>query len=481
MSEAENQFNQAKQLIQSGNLSEALPLLLDMVRLHPNHPTIHAQLGIVYQKIKEYSKAESHYLQAQKLQPDFPEIFNNLSILYKETGRFDEGLVYIEKALQYNSQEPNYLNSQGTLLLKMNEFDQAQDCFERAIEYDSQYVTGYLNLSNTFLARHDLNRAMEYIQKALALNPRGVEENWNLALLYLFSGDFDKGFKLYEWRWEKEEFKKNDRTYSQPRWDGRPHPDKTIFIWPEQGFGDTLQFIRYVPLLKNKFRRIVVEVQSPLQTLVSALPGIDVISSSDNSFSDFDYHLPLLSLAQYFTLDEFTIPATVPYLFPNEGGLQLNPEPDRPLKIGLVWAGRPTHENDHNRSLSFSVLESLIGRKEVTWYSLQKGQASKAIRNHPNIIDLAGYINDFLDTARLIKQMDLVITIDSSVCHLAGALGIETWLLLPYQSDWRWMYGRSESPWYPTMELFRQDASCKWDIVVEEVNARITKKIKEST
>lgn len=474
-----DQPDPVRKLIQSERYSEALTELQSLLAATPEDALLQARTGIVYQKLGNYSAAEKHYLQAQRIKPDFPEVLNNLSVLYKETGRYEEGLVYIEKALRILPDAPDYLNNRGTLLLKLNQFSDAQRCFERTLELNPRYVAGYLNLSNTFLARHDLDQAMNYIQKALALNPKGIEENWNRALLNLFSGAFDRGFRQYEWRWKKEEFKKINRSYSQPRWDGRPHPGKTIFIWPEQGFGDTLQFIRYVPLLRNKFRKVVVEVQKPVRTLVETIPEIDLVIPSGKPFSAFDYHLPLLSLAQYFTSDETTIPGKIPYLWPRKGGPSIPPKNGKRLTVGLAWAGRPTHENDHNRTLPFSSLEVLTGRSRVAWYSLQKGPAGRAVRNRPEIIDLSPQLKDFYDTAQFLLQMDLVITIDSAVSHLAGALGVETWVLLPYQSDWRWMYDRDDSPWYPTVTLFRQDSDCTWDPVLKKVNDRITKRIEQ--
>ncbi|RMF10998.1 MAG: hypothetical protein D6762_00275 [Candidatus Neomarinimicrobiota bacterium] len=447
-----------------------IPELKRAVEQEPDNPVLHAQLGLRYQQQKDWKQAEHHYLQAQALVPDYAPVFNNLALLYKEMGRFDEGLVYIKKAVEYNPDHPEFLNNQGTLLLLMNAYEEAERVFRHVIRLAPQSSEGYCNLATVYLAQDDVEGAWKAISRACSLRPDGVSENWNRAMILLKMGRYAEGFPAYEWRWKKESFQKITRSYPQPRWDGQPHPDSTLLLWSEQGYGDTVQMIRYCEQLKALFRRIVLLAPEPLHRLLETHPAVDEVVTDERNLPLFDFHLPVMSIPRFFTTNLATIPRKVPYLFPRCDQGQTLATEGSSYRIGLVWSGNPRHQNDHNRSCELRHFAPLAQLPGVELYSFQKGPARKALRSAPfPVIDLHDRIQDFHDTACYLRQMDLVITVDTALVHVAGALGCPTWLLLSTRSDWRWLTVREDSPWYPTVKLFRQSIPGDWASVFSRV------------
>ena len=434
-----------------------------------------ARLGIICQTTNDLEAAVDYYLDALRFKPDYPEVLGNLSGIYREQGKFDLGLECANRALRAEPDNQVYLNNYGNLLLKLNRFADARKTFSRIIKLAPDFSMAYVNLSAVCLADHKLEDAIKYNQKALRLNPDDVHANWNQALLELHAGNFKAGFRQYEYRWEKSDFLKIKREYSQPRWDGTPQPDKSLLIWAEQGFGDTIQFIRYLELVKPLFKNVIVEVQPALVSLTQTCPWVDRVIPAGDIFNEFDFHLPLLSLPQFFTNAINSIPNQVPYLsasgkentFIENLSIKSNPA------IGINWAGSPTHENDHNRSIPLEMFTPLFKNADVQYFSLQMGSRRAelaGLADDLRPIELTPKIKDFYDTALIIDKLDLIITVDTALAHLAGALGKTVWVLVPWQSDWRWLYDRADSPWYPTLRLFRQDRSCDWEKVLVAVS-----------
>ncbi len=468
--EGKIQLDSNQEMVEKNLIAKNIELE-DLVRQNPSDPILQARLGILQQQNLNYEQAEKHYLIAQRLKPDFPEVFHNLAVLYKDTKRLDEGLVYIEKALKYYPENVDYLNTQGSLYLLTNLFKKAEDCFLKAIELAPEKSSTYTNISTLYLACHKLSKAEEAIEKACEINPDGNEENWNRAIIHLSAGEYSKGFKEYEYRWQKDEFQKIKRRFQKPEWDGSTQKDKTIFVWPEQGYGDTIQFVRYIPLLKQKFKRVIVEVQPGLHSLVDTMEGPDQVVSSQPAEKEFDYHIPLMSIPQYFTQTLADVPRNTPYFYPRRKDTYFDFAPYSQLKkIGIVWSGSPTHDNDHNRSCSFNDYSTLFQLPGTAFFSLQVGPGrNQFLQSKSPVIDLAPFINTFEDTAVLIQSLDLIISIDSAVVHLAGALRKKSWLLLPYRSDWRWLFNRKTTPWYPGVKLFRQTSDCSWETVFSKL------------
>ena len=298
--------------------------------------------------------------------------------------------------------------------------------------------------------------------------------HWNLSLALLLSGDFAGGWEEYEWRWK---MKNNDgRNYSCPLWQGEDIVGRTINLHVEQGFGDTIQFIRYAPMVMQRGAKVIVECQPQLVRLLASVEGLAHITDRTASSIYFDMHAPLLSLPRIFSTTLKTIPCHVPYLSADrvlvaKWRQKIEPLPGR-FRVGLVWAGNPTHGNDRNRSCALVDFALLAKIPNVIFYSLRKDEGAEQCENPPheiNLVDLTRDIADFADTAALMDNLDLIISVDTAVAHLAGALGRPVWTLLPFVPDWRWLLDRRDNPWYPTMRLFRQSKPGNWRGVMADV------------
>jgi hypothetical protein len=324
-------------------------------------------------------------------------------------------------------------------------------------------------------------------ERAIQLNPDYAESHFGLAQLWLKTGDFTRGWRELEWRWRRREFP--PRPFAQPIWDGSPLAGRTILLHAEQGLGDTIHFVRYAPLVKQYGGYVIVECQEPLVPLLSTCPGVDQSIAKDSPLPWFDVHAPLLTLPAILGTRLDTIPAKVPYLFADpdlvetwrqaidrvEPPLTTPPSADSPLtqtKVGIAWQGNPAFPNDRRRSIGLALFEPLARLKNVRLFSLQKGpgtdQLAAAAESFP-IYDLGSRFRTFQDTAGALLNLDLVISVDSAVAHCGGALGVPTWVLLPYAPDWRWLLNRKDSPWYPTVRLFRQAKPGDWKSVVERL------------
>jgi hypothetical protein len=288
-------------------------------------------------------------------------------------------------------------------------------------------------------------------------------------------GDFDGGWKEYEWRWKTGALAAQRRQFKAPLWLGdAPVSGKTILLHAEQGFGDTIQFIRYAPLLASRGAKVVCEVQPELLSLLSRFDGIDVIAKGE-PLPPFDLHCPLLSLPFAFGTKLETIPASIPYLAPSAERLAhwRDRLPRGGPRAGFVWSGSSSHKNDSNRSIPLARLAALFADPSLACFSLQcelRDADNEALRGLPNLVQLGGGLRDFADTAAVISLLDVVISVDTSVAHLAGALGKPVVILLPYAADFRWMRGCDETPWYPTAKLFRQPAFGDWDSVIARLS-----------
>jgi hypothetical protein len=314
------------------------------------------------------------------------------------------------------------------------------------------------------------------------VRPDDAEAHWNEALLHLLTGDFRQGWPKHEWRWKRQSADTALRDLPQPLWDGTaPLQGKTILLYAEQGFGDTIQFCRYVPVVAALGARAILGVQKPLRTLMGSLAGGAHVFSPGEPMLACDLRCPLMSLPLAFGTTPETIPAGIPYLQPQadarahwDAELQSR-RPGARLRVGIAWSGNPGHVNDDNRSMAIETLLSLFDA-DATFVSLQAdvrpGDAALLVRRD-DVLGLGSALRDFSDTAALIACLDLVITVDTSVAHLAGALGKPVWVMLPAMPDWRWLLGRETSPWYPTARLFRQSHAGDWADVVLRVRGEL--------
>lgn len=437
------------------------------LEIRPNYANAYANLGFIKQKMGQLKEAIHDYQKALEIDPNLPDTWNHLGITFDQLENSQEALHCYEKALSLKPQFEQVLNNLGNSLQKQGKYQEAISYYQKAIDIQPNFAEAINNLGHALQEQGDYHSAFSYYQKAIQYKYEYTDAHLNLALALLLMGKFQEGWLEYEWRLKV----RKDRweNCGKPRWDGANLVGKRILITPEQGLGDLIQFIRYIPLVKERGGVIIVECYPPLLRLFSQIPEIDQLLPSGRDFHEFDVHIPLLSLPLIFNTTLTSIPCQIPYLFPlNSPPLQLE---DFPFKVGIVWSGNQSHKKNYLRSTSLDYFLKLLVIPQIKYYSLQKEitDSEKNLLLQNSLIDLSEVLQDFTDTAAIINQLDLIITVDTSVAHLAGAMGKTVWLLLAFIPDWRWMLDREDSPWYPTIKLFRQPKIGDWESVFIQV------------
>lgn len=419
--------------------------------------------------------AETLYKEILQSQPLHFDALQLLATIAGQQGNAAMAVELLDRALMIKPDYAPALSNRGSALLELQRPEQALQSFERALKINPDYALALHGRGNTLRELQRCEEALESYDRALRIKPDYAEVHWNESLCRLLLGDFDLGWRKYEWRWKQEPSRSAFRSFTQPLWLGEvPLAGKTLLLHAEHGFGDTLQFCRYAPLLAARGARIVLQVPPVLKSLCRTLAGVDTLIDFDESLPPFDFHIPLMSLPLAFGTRLESIPADVPYLHADPERVTawqalLGPR-TRP-RIGLVWSGSTAHGNDRNRSLPFAQFACFIDNA-AEFICLQnelRNEDANLVRQHSNVGIYNERLKDFADTAALIETLDLVITVDTSVAHLAGALGKPVWILLPFAPDFRWLLERQDSPWYPTARLFRQHHSGQWAPVLAEV------------
>jgi len=415
--------------------------------------------------------------------PDNIDAYLRLGDAFHEMGRYADAVAVYEQALALKHASGALFHNRGNSLLEMGRWEEAIASYREALRLMPSFAEGYVTIATALQSLRKPYEAMASCYRALAIDADCAEAHWNLALALLQVGEFGQGWQEFEWRWKKRGFTTKPRRFLQPHWDGSPLADRTIFIHAEQGFGDTFQFARYLPLLAGQGGTVIVECPASQKTLLQGVPGVSAVVAAGETLPAFDVHLPIMSLPRVLQTRLDTIPLDFPYISPSVESMTSWSEKftaTGTLRVGLVWAGRK--RPDPNRTCPFENFAPLAGISGVTFYSLQlenemTGRDDGQCRF--GLVDHTADIRDFSDTAALIAHLDLVISIDTGVAHLAGAMAKETWVLLPYAADWRWMLDRDDSPWYPGMRLFRQGRPGDWQGVLASVKEAMLKKIKE--
>jgi tetratricopeptide (TPR) repeat protein len=440
--------------------------------LNPDNVEVVVARGNVYYEMHSHDHALREYERALEMQPNFAFGFNNRGNALNAMGRHAEALASYERALALKPDYTEAHNNRGNALLDLNRPAEALVNYESAIAHKpSAFALVNRGSALRYLGR--IEEALDSFDRAIALEPDLAEAHWNKALLCLSLGDFQQGWPGYEWRW-RGATDLTPRDFTQPQWRGEDLTGKTILLHAEQGFGDSIQFVRYVPMVAAKGGSIVLELPDSLMPLVGKIDGVIGMYRRGDVLPAFDVHCPLLSLPLAFGTTLETIPAWVPYLHaPAE---RIEPWRTRfasfgEPRIGLVWSGKPTHKNDHNRSIALSRLEPLISVPGAHFVSLQceYRDADLPILDRLPVLRIEDALTDFAATAAAIAELDLVIAVDTAVAHLAGAMGKPLWLLLSYIQDWRWLCQGTDSPWYPSARLFRQPHIGEWDGVIAHV------------
>ena len=357
------------------------------------------------------------------------------------------------------------------MLHKQRKLDGAFQLYQKAVSLKSDFVIAHRNLGDVLCQQGQIEQAIQSYSKVIEIQPDNAEAHNHLGMILLLKGDFRRGWKEYEWRLKCNDFPVGKRSFVQPVWDGSSLNGKTIFLYAEQGFGDAIQFIRYVYELAQYKVDIIVECQSELLTLFGNIGIITQLIIEGDILPDFDVHASLLSLPGILGTDLESILSRVPYLSAKSvPSFNSNPNPN--LRVGVVWAGNRKHPNNDIRSIDLQQFSILFDVSACRFYSLQVGDRRNDIVKYNYsipIIDLGVNFSDFSDTASAITELDLVISVDTSVAHLAGALGKDVWVLLSWIPDWRWLLEKEDTPWYPTMRLFRQTSNGDWESTFQRV------------
>jgi Tfp pilus assembly protein PilF len=402
--------------------------------------------------------------------PENPEALHLMGIAAHHVGLSETAVGFVESAIRLKPDDPRYYNDCGEIYRKMGRLGAAIARFRRALSLNPQFYTAHNNLGSAFLEEGKIKQAIDCFQYVISKDSKNPNAHWNLSLALLLTGRFKEGWDEYEWRWESTQ-KTIKKSFSQPRWDGSFLSNRTVFISYEQGFGDALQFVRYIPLIQNeRGGKVILECRPELTRLFQCIPGVTLVEIGVSPPA-FDFQIPIMSLPRVFKTTLDNIPAQTPYLSV-EPGLERHwhkrIKNSHAFKVGLSWAGNKSHVNDRNRSCSFEIFHPLFETPGVEFYSLQKDEAGTTPVSDMPWIDFSGDITDFADTAALIRSLDLVISVDTAVVHLAGALAKPVWTLLPFIPDWRWLLERKDSPWHPIMRLFRQPSPGDWNSVIRQ-------------
>lgn len=480
---AEAHNNLGNLLRELGRFEAAEASCREAIRLRPDFADAHNNLGAALAEQERREEAEGCYRRALELKPYFAEAHNNLGNLLREQDRIDEAIYSLREAVRL---QPAFAAAHGGLgmaLLRRGSFDEAAAACAEAARLTPARAEAHLSLGFVRSEQGLFDEAIALYEQAISLNPDYAEARKNRSLVWLLQGKFEQAWPEYEYRWNTPELP--ERPFTQPLWDGSPLDGKSILLHAEQGLGDTIQFIRYAPLVRERGGKVIVACQRALIPLLSSCRGIDQLVAQGDPLPDFDVHAPLLSLPRIFGTTLETIPAETPYLVADRRLVEQWRQElaaTNSFKVGIAWQGSKKYRWDHKRSIALAQFEPLSRIPGVQLYSLQKGHGSEQlseVAGRFSIIDLAPRLDEregaFTDTAAVIENLDLVICSDTAIPHLAGALNAPVWTALSRVPDWRWLIDGEDSPWYPSMRLFRQPRHGDWESVFRRMAAELEK------
>jgi Flp pilus assembly protein TadD len=462
-------FHQALKLQSQDCLDAAILCYQGAVEACPSYVEALYNLALLLQQLGRREEAIPRYRQVLDIAPGFAPAWNNLGAALRDAGHPSDAIECYRQSLRLKPDGADCLNNLGLALRAGLQLDEAIDCFQKSLRLSPANPCVWDNLGNAFRDAGRIHEAVGAFEKAITLKPGFAEAHYDLGFVLLLTGDFKRGWPEYEWRWRRADFP--PRSFACPLWQGSEDvAGKTLLVCTEQGFGDAIQFARLVPVLAARGARIVLECQPALESLFASLEGVSAVIPRGQPVPPADFHVPMLSLPHRLDLSLDRIPARMPYVRPVAGRERVLPPAARQeaFKVGLVWAGNPNHVNDRHRSIPWPLVKSLLDVPGIAFHSLQADATATADASD-RLVSLAPMMHDFADTAALIRQLHLVITVDTAVAHLAGALGTPVWTLLPCAPDWRWMLNRDDSPWYPSMRLIRQSRPGDWSSVIARV------------
>jgi tetratricopeptide (TPR) repeat protein len=463
--------------------ADALASFQQVLSLNPQHWEAANQCGILLHSLGRIEEALSYLDLCDALRPNQTATLQMRAASLHSLKRFEEALKLCRQAHGLEPANADICNNLGIVLRSLCKDEEAMEWFDRALDLRPNFRDALHNKAAALTKTHRFSDAFVTYESLSAAYPGDALADVGTAHLHLLMGHFEAGWAGREARWK---LAQGHPKFQQPMWLGRESlKDKAILVVPDEGFGDTIQFVRYVPMLDKLGARIILVVQDALHSLLSNLPGISqcLPTSATSRLPAFDFYCPMTSLPQAFGTRLDTIPSHRSYLpAPQQDRVQLWKErlgPHDKLRVGLVWSGNPRHLDDHNRSIPLRTFSRMLD-VDATFISLQKDPKSddkEALQELPGIVDPTSHLTDFVETAAVISCLDLLITVDTSVAHLAGALGCPTWTLLSHTPDYRWMLDRDDSPWYPTMRLFRQTETRDWKEVLSRVRSELGEQV----
>ena len=473
---------------QNGDLKTASELVLKAIQADSNAPEYYNTFGVILAQAGSEQGAAKAYQKAIELNNGYAQAHSNLGNCLQKQNKYAESIEYYTKAIKLNPDYAEAHNNLASALYKLGNSNAAIKHCRKAIELKADYAEAYNTLAAALNMDRRYDEAIECYNKTIELAPDYAEAYYSRGLLYLRCGQFAKGWDDYQWRLKTAGTKIKLR-YDKPWWRGENFHGKTLLVQSEQGFGDSIQFVRYLPMVKDRGTTVILAEKPELIDLFRDLEGIDdLVGLAELADGDvkYDLYVPLLNLPGIFDTRPDNIPARIPYLSAKEPKVAhwRNKIQTEAFKIGIAWAGNPIHTNDHNRSCPLQNFTPLAEIKNVKLFSLQKGPGIEQIKGWPGdteLIDLGQAFADFTDTAAAIENMDLIISVDTSVLHLAGAMGKTAWALIPCESDWRWMLNTQDSPWYPTITLLRQKQHGNWQELFHRVADRVENLITNET
>jgi tetratricopeptide (TPR) repeat protein len=451
----------------------ALVLIQTALRADPERADGFASLGLVFYYLRRLKDALTSFDEGLRIEPANAELLNLRGVALLELGRAGEALESFKRAQLADPAFFDALANYGNALFRLNRPAEALDVYDRALTLAPENAE---LLTNRAIALCKLDRpheALMNVSRALVSKPDFPQARFTDSLVRLTLGDFRAGWRGYESRWQTRNLSPQRRDFIAPLWLGDGSlAGRTVLLHAEQGFGDTMQFLRYAPLLAEQGAKVVIEVQRELVRLLTGMKGVDAVIGRGTLLPPFDLHCPLLSLPLAFATELATIPVLVPYIRAADDDIRRWREllPQRRPRIGVAWSGDPAHDNDANRSIRLNTLAPVFAATDADFVSLQHQMRDAdrgVLPDFPNLLQLERGFRDFADTAAVVASLDAVVSVDSAVAHLAGAMGKPLFLLLPFGADFRWLRERQDSPWYPTAQLFRQPKFGDWDGVIE--------------
>ena len=498
------------------NVVAAIELLQRSLQINPYQPHVYNNLGNMYGDVGQSEAALVQYEQAISLEPTFFDAINNKALTLSILKRFDEALIAYELALSIHATSPAVYFNKGLTLDELGLFESALISYSKAIEFkpdfaechnnkgvtlkelkqckdaivsyneairlNPNYAEAYNNRGIAYKELRNYSQALEDYNQAISIDPQNPEFLWNKSQLLLLLGQYEEGWQLYEQRWKKDSFRQLKKNFNKPMWHGESTISGRILLHAEQGLGDTIQMLRYIPMVAMLGWTVIVQVPASLQAIAQQTVGASLVITSNQPIPHFDVHAPMMSLPFIFKTTLQSIPSNLPYIVVDpkrQSAWKARLGDKKNLRVALTWAGSPHHKNDYNRSISLKYFLPLLSLN-ADFYSLQKELRTgdqEILKKELRLKDFTSFFSDFSETAAFINEMDLVISVDTSVLHLAGALGKSAWALLLYSADFRWLTDRSDSPWYPSLTLFRQQSIADWNGVCSNVYHELSKRL----